>query len=68
MVSIAVNLLAWFSPGIFFPQMAARTAALKKTKKADKAAKKAAKKAARNGDDSQQDLEMSEPAVEETKA
>jgi hypothetical protein len=63
MVSIAVNLLAWFAPGIFFPQMAARTAEVKKAKKADKAAKKAAKKAARNGsDDSQQDLEMSEAA------
>ncbi|KAH8911126.1 RTA1-domain-containing protein [Coniochaeta sp. PMI_546] len=67
MVAIAVNLLAWLPPGILFPQMAARSAAAKQTKKADKAAKKAAKKAARSGDDSQQDLEMSEPAVEETK-
>lgn len=67
-VSIAVNLLAWFPPGILFPQMSARRAAIKQEKKADKAARKAAKEAARNGDDSQQDVEMSEPAVEETKA
>lgn len=67
MVAIAVNLLAWLPPGILFPQMAARSAAAKKAKKADKAARKAAKKAARNGDDSQQDLEMSEPALQETK-
>jgi hypothetical protein len=66
MVSIAVNLLAWLPPGVLFPQMAARTAAIKREKKASKAAKKAAKKAARSGDDSQQDLEMSEPS-EETK-
>ena len=68
MIAIAVNLLAWFSPGIFFPQMGANAAAARREKKANKAAKKAAKKAGRNGNDSQQDLEMSEPAVEETKA
>lgn len=67
MISPAANLLAWFSPGYLFPEMAARMAAPRKTKKADKAAKKAEKKAARNRDDSQPDLEMSEPAVEEVK-
>ncbi|KAB5554919.1 RTA1 like protein-domain-containing protein [Coniochaeta sp. 2T2.1] len=66
MVAIAVNLLAFLPPGILFPQMRENTLKRDSAKKEAKRAKKA-EKARRKGDNSQQDLEMSEPSVEENK-